>query len=211
MSRVEPPMLAGGSGMGQQQQPVAQARVMLLHSDHIHVKTDASTGVATVYDTRGAKQDLRHMTLNFRYFRISLYWLLLIAWIMRGVCFVVALLTTGALLMAEIMLLSCFVEPMILILCYTRHRLSLFAAKYLSLASLMAKAFYLTYWWYQGRRYTLIGASAWWWVAFYTLLGYTAVDVGILYCMVNIIKAKSAYCCLINTYRRVGEDRRRVN
>jgi hypothetical protein len=189
-------------------QPGSSSSSALLHEAHVQVTTHETTGVTVAVDARRTKHDLEHTRLIFKYYRISLYWILPLAFIMRGVCFVIALLTTGALLMAEIMMLTAWVEPVILVLVVFRNRLGLFSAKYICLGNLVANVLYLCKWYIDGRRYSWLGSSRMWWAAWTVLAFYTVLDMAMLFCLINMIKAKSTFCHIINVIRRAVDDRK---
>jgi hypothetical protein len=182
-------------------QPPGQPRI---HAGHVQLGVHGNLGV--YYNVATSEEDLDHAKQTHYHYRVSAWFLLAIALLMRGFCFFVMLLIPGALLMAEILLLTCWVELLTWFFTWTRHRILLFGAKWLMVCSVVAKVLYLATWLLNGRRYgrVMMGGGHWgWWAVYWVLIAYIVVDLWIIFCLVNMLKSKNILCWQVNNMRKI--------
>lgn len=170
---------------------------MILVGDH------PEHGFASFYNVDLAIADVNHARLNSRMFAISAYAIGALCFALR-VFFFFASMFLGALTVAELMLIFCWVEPVTLFFVWTRYYGLLFAAFWIVTASMITKGIYLALW-----VHLYWGAlnRAWWWSIAGTLGVYLVVSLALLFCVANVLKAKAAFCCLVNDLERI--DRRK--
>ncbi len=157
--------------------------------------------VGVYYDVDKARADAMHAKLNSHYFSISAYAIATIAFVLRLFAFFAAVFV-GGILLAEIMIVFVWVEPLVVFFDWTRHLSLLFGAFWIVVMSFLAKGLYLFLWTFN---YWGFVDQTWWWIEVGVVGGYAIVAFALLYSVANVLKAKIAFCGLINDLDRIEQ------
>ena len=159
--------------------------------------------ITSMYNVPRATADIKQAELNSRYFAISCYCLLVVAFGLRVFIFFVALFV-GGLNLAELVILFVWVEPMVFAFVWTRWLGLLYLAFWIELVSFLAKGVYLALWiiWYYD--YT---DRAWWWIVTSSVGAYAVISFAAVFSIANITKAKLAFTVIFNDLVRIVKRR----
>lgn len=95
-----------------------------------------------------------------------------------------------------------WVEPLVVFFVWTRHLTLLFAAFWIIVMSFLAKGLYLFLWTFN---YWRSVDRTWWWIETGVVGGYAIVAFALMFSVANVLKAKIAFCTLVNDLERIAQ------
>ncbi len=165
----------------------------------VPVNYDANHGVAYYYRSDRAKADLKHAKLKHQYFVPSAIILCAMILVLRVITTLIAL-AHGALLLAEIMWVFLWIEPLIVFLIWLQWYAGVWGAFLLALLSFLAKGAYLTMYflYYWGDIEPL-----WFWITASLLIAFCIVSFMLIGTTVNVLLGKMHHCNTFNDLDRL--------